>query len=128
MQVQSIDVAPIREALAGLAPRLTGDVLLEDDEGYAGARVLWNAIIDRRPVGIVRCRRVGDVVAAVQLASGYDMPISIRGGGHNVAGHALGDGAVALDLTGMRAVRVDPKTRRAEVEGGATWADVDAAT
>ena len=128
MQVLSPDVAPIREALAGLASRLTRDVLLEGDEGYAAACVVWNAMIVRRPVGIVRCRKVEDVVAAVRLASGFDLPISIRGGGHNVAGHALGDGAVALDLSEMRAIRVDPEARRAEVEGGATWADVDAAT
>ena len=128
MDAPNADLTSLRTEIAALGPSLAGDVLLEDSPGYDDARIVWNAMIDRRPAAIVRCRTIGDVIAAVQLASRHDVPMSIRAGGHNVAGHALGDGAVTLDLTGMRGVAVDPGARRAVVDGGATWADVDAAT
>jgi FAD/FMN-containing dehydrogenase len=85
-------------------------------------------MIDRRPDLIVRCRTTPDVVAAVAFARQHRMPVSIRAGGHNVAGHAVADGGVMVDLSPMHDVRVDPEGRRALVEGGATWAAVDRAT
>ena len=86
-------------------------------------------MIDRRPGVIVRCRTTADVVAAVTFARRATvLPVSVRGGGHNVAGHAVGDGGVMVDLSPMSAVRVDPERARAFVEGGATWGDVDRAT
>jgi len=102
-----------------------GDVVHPDDLDYDSGRAVWNAMIDRRPAVIVRCRGVADVMAAVRFAGERGLPVSVRGGGHNVAGHAVGSGAVMVDLSAMRGVRVDPQGRRAWVEGGATWHEVD---
>ena len=111
-----------------LRSRTRGDVLMPGDDGYDDARRIWNAMIDRRPGLIVKCLGVADVIDAVRFASDRDLPISIRGGGHHVAGHAVCDGGVMLDLSLMRAVRVDPDRRLAWVEGGALWRDVDRET
>ncbi|MBF9030353.1 FAD-binding protein [Rhodobacterales bacterium HKCCE3408] len=104
-----------------------GSVLTDGDAGYDDARALWNAMIDRRPTLIARCRNTSDVSRAVRFARAQGLPVAIRGGGHNVAGHAACDTGVMIDLSGMRAVQVDPDRRIASVEGGATWADVDRA-
>jgi FAD/FMN-containing dehydrogenase len=111
-----------------LQTAIQGEVIAPGGPGYDDARAVWNAMIDRRPALIVRPVDAADVVAAVTLARSNGLPISIRGGGHNVAGHAVGEGGLMLDLAGMRSVRVDPSRRRAWVDGGATWGDVDAAT
>jgi FAD/FMN-containing dehydrogenase len=105
-----------------------GSVITPDDAGYDAARAVWNAMIDRRPAVIVRPVDTADVAAAIRVARAQDLPVSVRGGGHNVAGHAVGDGALMVDLSGMRTVTVDAQRRVARVEGGATWGDVDAAT
>ncbi len=115
-------------AVGSLRPSMAGDVLVAGDAGYDGARAVWNAMIDRRPAVIVRCKGTADVVGAVRFAREHDLPVSIRGGAHNVAGHAVCDHGVMIDLSPMRGVRVDPEGRRAFVEGGATWGDVDRAT
>ncbi len=111
-----------------LRETVQGEVFAAGDAGYDAARAVWNAMIDRRPAVIVRAAGVDDVVAAVGLARELGLPVSVRGGGHNVAGHAVGDGSVMVDLSGMRGVQVDPERRRALVDGGATWGDVDRAT
>jgi FAD/FMN-containing dehydrogenase len=85
-------------------------------------------MIDRRPRLIVRCKGVGDVMDAIGFARNHQLPVSIRGGAHNVAGHAVCDDGVMIDLSPMRSVRVNPATRRAWVEGGCTWGDVDRET
>jgi FAD/FMN-containing dehydrogenase len=103
-------------------------VLVAGSGGYDRARAVWNAMIDRRPAAIVRCKDSSDVRSAVEFARACNLPISIRGGGHNVAGHAVCDRGVMIDLSLMRAVRVDPERRRALVEGGANWGDVDRET
>ncbi len=118
----------IETAERRLRETIEGDVFVAGDPGYDAARAVWNAMIDRHPAVIVRPARVDDVVAAVALARELGIPISVRGGGHNVAGHAVGDGSVMIDLSGMRGVDVDPERRRALVDGGATWGDVDRAT
>jgi FAD/FMN-containing dehydrogenase len=133
MTIQSKAAPEVRAAIpAGaidaLRATVAGEVLVPGDPGYDDARAVWNAMIDRRPAVIVRCRGLADVIAAVDLAREHDLPISIRGGGHNVAGHAVGEGGVMLNLAAMRGVTVDPERRRAQVEGGATWGDVDRAT
>ena len=115
-------------AIDGLRRSVAGEVLVPGDAGYDAARAVWNAMIDRRPAAIVRATGTDDVIAAVKLAAAHRMPVSIRGGAHNVAGHAVGDDGLMIDLSGMRGVRVDPERRRAWVEGGATWGNVDAAT
>jgi len=102
-----------------------GRLISADDAGYDSARALWNGAIDRRPQLIARCIGTADVVAAVRFARDRDLEIAIRGGGHNVAGTAVCTDGVVIDLSAMRAVRVDPKGRRAWVQGGALWGDVD---
>src|SRR6201988_3433997 len=102
-----------------------GRLIRADDIDYDSVRAVWNGAIDRRPRLIARCLGTADVVAAVRFAREHDLEIAIRGGGHNVAGTAVGDDAVVIDLSAMRAVRVDPKGRRAWVQGGALWGDVD---
>ncbi|MGE0725250.1 MAG: FAD-binding oxidoreductase [Alphaproteobacteria bacterium] len=115
-------------ALPVLRAAVVGAVFASGDAGYDEARSVWNAMIDRRPLAIVRCRGVADVLRAVGFARDHGLPVSIRGGGHNVAGHAVGDGGVMVDLSAMRGVQVDPARRIARVEGGATWGDVDRET
>src|SRR5262245_32114108 len=98
------------------------------DAGHADydiARAVWNGAIDRRPRLIARCIGTADVVAAVRFARDHDLEIAIRGGGHNVAGTAVCNDGIVIDLSAMRAVRVDPAERRAGVQGGALWGDVD---
>ena len=105
-----------------------GDVLVTGDHEYETARLVWNGMIDRHPAVIVRCTRSDDIVAAVRFARAHRVPVSIRGGGHNVAGHAVCDDGVMIDLSRLRGVQVDAPRRRARVEGGATWRDVDRET
>lgn len=115
----------IESAIAALRDGFHGEVLGQGDDGYDAARGVWNAMIDRRPLAIARCRGAADVIDAVNFAGANGLPIAIRGGGHNVAGHAVCDGGVMIDLSLMRSVRVDPARRRASVDGGAIWRDVD---
>src|SRR5262245_19591591 len=115
-------------AVDALRGALLGEVLVAGDDGYDAARAVWNAMIDRRPALIARCKGTADVLDAVRFARERGLPVSIRGGGHNVAGHAVADGGLMVDLSAMRAVRVDPRRRRALVEGGATWREVDRET
>ena len=120
--------AAFTAAVDTLRSELRGETLTEQDDGYDAARAVWNAMIDRRPRVIVRCKGVADVMAAVDFARDRNLPIAIRGGAHNVAGHSVCDGGVMIDLSLMRSVWVDPAARRARVEGGCTWGDVDRET
>ncbi|WP_170464506.1 FAD-binding oxidoreductase [Ruegeria arenilitoris] len=105
-----------------------GELFAAGADGYDAARGVWNAMIDRRPALIARPRNAQDVMTAVRYAAAHDLGISIRAGGHNVAGHAVCDDGLMIDLTQMRAVTVDADRRIASVEGGALWGDVDKAT
>jgi FAD/FMN-containing dehydrogenase len=107
---------------------LSGAALVRGDDGYDEARSAWNGEIDRYPAVIARCRSAADVAAAIEFARQRDLEISVRGGFHNTAGTAICDGGVMIDLSQIRDVTVDPATRRARVGGGATLADLDAAT
>jgi FAD/FMN-containing dehydrogenase len=107
-----------------LRERLHGAVLRPADDGYEGARSVWNAMIETEPAAIARCTGAADVMTAVGVAREHDVPLAVKGGGHNVAGTALCDGLV-LDLEPMSWVQVDPRTRTARVGAGATWGDVD---
>ena len=111
-----------------LRAQVRGSVITPEDEGYDGARAVYNAMIDRRPSVVVRAANVGDVMAAVNLAREGGLDLAVRGGGHSVPGFGTCDGGVVIDLSGMRAVRVDPSARTARAEGGATWGDFNAAT
>src|SRR5690242_20427909 len=103
------------------ARRLRGmtTMLRQGDRGYDEARAVWNAMVDRRPRLIARCRSVGDVVRAVRTARALDLEIGVRCGGHSVVGFAVPEDGLMIDLTPLRAVRVDPARRRAYVQGGA---------
>jgi FAD/FMN-containing dehydrogenase len=111
-----------------LRARVTGEVLTPKDAGYDATRRIWNAMIDRRPALIARCTSADDVRQAVEFARSSGLLVSIRGGGHNIAGNAVCDDGLMIDLSQMKRVRVDPMARRALVEAGCTLADVDAAT
>jgi FAD/FMN-containing dehydrogenase len=104
---------------------LRGSLLRPGDPGYDQSRQIWNAMIDKRPAMIVRCAGAADVMASVKFARAHGLPLAIRGGGHNIAGSALCDDGLVIDLSGMRSVRIDPERRRAYVEGGATLRDFD---
>jgi FAD/FMN-containing dehydrogenase len=113
------------DTIAELRPKVRGTILLPGDSGFDAARMVWNAMVDRKPAVIVRCAGAADIVQALALARGQGLPVSVRGGGHNIAGSAVCDGGVMIDLSALRSVRVDPEARRAYVEPGATLADLD---
>lgn len=117
-----------RPSVGELADGLRGRVVVPGDADYEAARRVWNGMIDRRPAMIVMCAGVGDVMAAVTYARDHGLPMAVRGGGHNVAGTAVADGAVVVDVSGMRGVRVDPARGTVWAQAGCTWADVDRET
>ena len=96
------------QEIADFKASLRGTLLQPSDKAYDAARVVWNGMIDRRPRLIARCHGVADVVAAVNFARRHGLLVAVRGGGHNVAGYATCDGGLMIDLSLMRAVRVDP--------------------
>ncbi len=116
------------EAVAGLSEGVRGLVLAPGDPGYDDARSLWNALIDRSPALIVQCSGAADVVDAVNFAREQGLVLSIKAGGHNVAGNAVNDGGIVIDLSRMRGVHVEPATQTVRVQGGATWGDLDRET
>jgi len=116
------------EALDALRGGLRGAVSLPGEAGYDEARTIWNAMIDKRPAAIVHAVGASDVIQTVRLAAQQGLLLSVRGGGHNIAGNAVCDGGLMLDLSRMRSVRVDPKARTARVEPGALLADLDKET
>ncbi|UIJ79121.1 FAD-binding oxidoreductase [Rhizobium leguminosarum] len=107
---------------------LHGELLEPRSPAYDDTRVVWNGMIDKRPALIARCRNAADVRASVNHARAHGLAIAVRSGGHNVAGYAVCDGGLMIDMSLMNAVRVAPGLDRASAEGGATWGDVDAAT
>jgi FAD/FMN-containing dehydrogenase len=116
------------EMVSDLRDKLAGDVILPGDDDYDAARTIWNGMIDKRPAIIVRPAGVSDVITTVVFASQTGLPVSIKGGGHNVAGHAVSQGGLMIDMGMMKSVHVDPVRRTARVEAGATWADFDRET
>jgi FAD/FMN-containing dehydrogenase len=111
-----------------LRAAITGSVVVPTDGGYDEARRVWNAGIDRYPAMIARCRSTQDVVATIAVARQHGLEISVRGGAHNVAGTAVSDDGLMIDLSELRKVTVEPQTRRVRVGGGALLSDMDAAT
>lgn len=114
--------------VAGLRSRFNGALLTSGDEGYDEARRIWNGVIDRRPALIARCSGAGDVVEAVRFARAHELLVSVRGGGHAVAGHAVCDDGLMIDLSLMKAVTVDPRARTARAAGGVLWGELDRST
>lgn len=115
-------------AIEELTRQQRGKVLDPSDPSYDEARSIWNAMIDRRPALIVQCAEAADVMNAVRFARDNKLLVSVRGGGHNIAGNAVCDGGLMIDLSRMKSVRVDAAAKRAWVEPGATLADVDRET
>ena len=111
--------------LDNLSERISGAVLAPHDPGYDQARAVHNGLVDRKPALIVRCSTADDVVAALAFARRAQLEVSVRGGGHNVAGRAVADGGVMIDLALMKGITVDPAARTATVEGGVVWAELN---
>ena len=120
---QSLDAASLEKLRKGFR----GQLIQPGDREYDSSRIVWNAMADRHPVLIARCTRVDDVATAVRFAREHDLVIAVRGGGHSVAGFSTCDGGVVIDLSGMRAVEIDPAKRIARVQGGALLEQLDRA-
>jgi FAD/FMN-containing dehydrogenase len=128
MGAQRADAVVDEAAYERLRSGFRGELVRAGDRGYDESRTVWNAVIDTRPALVARCAGVDDVVAAVTFARESGLRVSVRGGGHGVAGTAVVEGGVVVDLSRMRVVEVDPEARTARAEGGCTLGDVDAAT
>ncbi len=121
-----VDVA--ENEIEVLCAQLRGPLLRRGDADYDAARLIFNALFDRRPALIARCSSNDDVCHAVRFAGRHDLMLSVRGGGHSIAGHSVCDDGLVVDLSAMHSVSVDAANRRAHVAGGATWAEVDRET
>jgi hypothetical protein len=125
----AVDAGGIASAVGEeLGSGLWGKVIWPGDRDYETARAVFNGMVDRRPLAVIRPADASDVVRCIAFARRHDLPLSVRGGGHSVAGNAVRDGAVMLDLSGMKALRVDPETRRVRAEPGLTLGEFDRAT
>jgi FAD/FMN-containing dehydrogenase len=113
------------DKLTYMKRRLNGRLITANDASYDSARRVWNGLIDKRPGIIIRCRETADAISAVKFARDHGLRISVRGGGHNVAGSCLEDNGFVIDLSGMRRVRVDPQNRTVRADGGARLGDLD---
>jgi len=118
----------VEEKLEKLSTTFSGTLLRPEDAGYDEARRVHNGLIDKRPSLIARCRGTADVVDAVQLGREAELEISVRGGGHNVAGRACTEGGLMIDLAEMKGMYVDPEARTARAQGGLTWAELNRET
>ncbi|KAA9009997.1 FAD-binding oxidoreductase [Histidinibacterium aquaticum] len=131
MSIKTLSGTPAslsEETVAAFGAGLRGGLSKPGDAGFEAARTVWNATIDRRPDLVVHAAGPADILAAVRFASEHRLLVAVRAGGHNIAGKAVADGGLLIDLSGMHGIRVDPAARRAWVEAGATLADVDAET
>ena len=113
---------------AGLQSQLRGELIRPGDESYDEARKVWNGMIDKKPALISRCASVDDVVASINFARENEILLAVRGGGHNVAGTAVVDGGLVVDLSAMKGVHVDPERRTVRAEGGVTIGELDEET
>ena len=121
------DMKQFKEAiLTEFKSHFRGEVLLPGDPGYDDTRQVWNGMIDRKPALIARCKSAGDIALAVQFGREQELLVAVRGGGHNIAGNAVCDDGLMIDLSLMKKVEVDPEARRAMVEPGCILADFDA--
>jgi len=124
-----VDIEVFEETvLGGLRTALKGQVIAPGDADYDTARRIHNGMIDKRPAAIARCTGVADVIAALAFGREHGLPIAVRGGGHNVAGKAVIDDGLVIDLSGMKGMRVDPVNRIARAQGGLTWGEFDRET
>ena len=116
------------DRVAALSARLSGTVLQPGDDRYQAARLVHNGLIDRRPALIARCHGAADVSAAVAFARETGLEISIRGGGHSIAGRCVVDGALMIDLAEMKGTYVDPDARTIRAQGGLIWSELNRET
>ena len=116
------------DSMQTLKQAISGRMVLPDDSDYEETRAVWNAMIDKRPAGIVQCQGTDDVLSALAYARENGLEVSVRGAGHNIAGNSVCDRGLVIDFSQMKNVRVDASAKRAFVEPGATLADLDAAT
>ncbi|HZV68817.1 MAG TPA: FAD-binding oxidoreductase [Saprospiraceae bacterium] len=123
MKQQTKKISP--ETIQAFGTSLHGKLITPDSPEYNSARMIWNAMIDRKPDLIVQCAGVSDVIQAVKFAGDHDLLVAVKGAGHNIAGNAICDEGIVIDLSQMKSVRVDPHTRRAWVEPGVTLRDFD---
>jgi FAD/FMN-containing dehydrogenase len=112
------------QAIWRLVVRLRGELILPGDPGYEAARGVWNGAADRRPAMIARCADVEDVVIAVKFAREQALAVSVRSGGHSMAGYGTNDGGLVIDLSGMKAISIDSARHFARLEPGLTWGEV----
>ena len=113
---------------AELAAALRGDLIMPSDPGYDQARAVYNAMIDKHPAAIARCRDVADVIACVRFGRAHDVQLAVRGGGHNAAGLGVADDSLVIDLSLLRSTTVSPQQHTVRADAGCTWGDVDHAT
>ena len=124
MTTSTTTTAPYAE----LAAAMRGDLIMPGDPGYDQARAVYNAMIDKHPAAIARCRDTADVITCVRFAREHGTEIAVRGGGHNAAGLGVWDGALVIDLSLLRSTTVSPQDHTVRVDAGCTWGDVDHAT
>jgi FAD/FMN-containing dehydrogenase len=124
----STTVSAAAAARRELAGDFGGELIGPEDSGYDEARKVYNGMIDRRPGLIARCTSAADVAKAIAAARNHDLPLAVRGGGHNGAGLGTCDDGLVIDLSSLKSIEVDPEARTARVGGGCTWGEVDAAT
>ncbi len=125
---KTIETGPLAVTAKGLTELragLRGTMHVPGGPGYDDARTIWNAMVDRKPAAIVRAAGAADVMRTVEFAREHQVLLAVRGGGHNIAGNAVCDGGLMLDLSGMKSVRVDPRSRTARVEPGVTLGEFD---
>ena len=114
--------------ISALRARLRGPLVQASESGYEEARALFNAMIDRRPALVARCHGAADVMAAVNFVRDHDVLVSVKGGGHGIAGKAVCDGGLLIDMSQLKSIRVDPAARTARVEPGVLGAELDRET
>src|ERR687893_1993073 len=120
---------PLEEdAVQEFAANFRGKLIRSGDDGYDGARAVFNSMIDRHPALIARCTGVADVAAAVNFARDNELEVAVRGGGHSVPGYAVCEGGIVIDLSPMKGIRVDPDARTARAQAGVTWGEFDRET
>jgi len=118
----------IESAIQTFRSRLRGELLGPSDDGYDAARKVWNGMIDRRPSLIARCLGAADIMEAVRFAREDELQAAVRGGGHSVAGNAVCDGGLVIDLSPMKGLRVDPTQRTVQAQAGLKWGEFDRET